>query len=878
MKKIKNYLLAFIIPFIICLTFFYLKNVLQHIENIYVSDLRLQHIVFLTYLKNVLLGKASLLYSFSAGIGSSMLSTIIFYCVSPINILLLLIKDIRYAILFIYIVKVCLASLTMYIFLSKKYNSNTLTPIVFSTCYALSSFAISYYFCIFWLDCLYLAPLVVLGIEELFNKEKISLIYIFSLALCIICNIQMGFGLCVFSVIYYFYSYNTRYELKKDLKKLKNLSIIFIVSSLCAGAISSGALLGFMSEYNNISLSRKIAVGTSAATTNILFVLKNLFTVGNLKVDYYNNFEPYVYCGLIVTFFSILYLFDKKINKKKRIHALIVILVFIISFSIKSLNLFWHLSEPVLLNYRYSIYLSLFLTMIAFESYITKKSIEKKDIIILGISTFVGVFLITIYKEETYIGYSFIFLLLMLIMIILAKNKHKIFEYILLILVIVEVTANSYLSLYTAKDIPYESYTTYKSIIELSNKKKIEDEYRVMYNYSSTDLCNDTLLLNKNSSLRYFSSVINGKVSNFFLNNLSFVGNNNYRVSAFDSPLLISLMGNKYFYLTGELTNSVYKKLDTYTITNYDYFTLKNKKQNIYLYENPYSLSIGYMIEKDTTYNKKMDNVTYQNNIIKSFSGIDKDILIRLDYEEVKDEEQCKESSYPSCEVYHLKNNTNNPNYYVYASFNEYNTNANATSYIDTNRPILFVTPNNNMFLKIDYAGDLKKETFNVNTYDEEALITSLKKLQENMLTNVNFNKNTLNGTINSKKNGTLFLSIPYSKNFNIYIDNKKTNYYGLLDNTFIGLNIKEGNHKIKLVYKDNRIYLYTTLTIISVIITIALNIFINKKIDFKQKEEQIKQKELEEKKKEQQKRKKELEQKKKETVKNKKNRNKKRK
>ena len=86
--KFKNYGLAFVIPIIICLIALYFKGILKNIEYLYVSDLRLQHIVFLNYLKEVLINKASLFYTFSAGMGSSMLSTLIFYCISPINLLL----------------------------------------------------------------------------------------------------------------------------------------------------------------------------------------------------------------------------------------------------------------------------------------------------------------------------------------------------------------------------------------------------------------------------------------------------------------------------------------------------------------------------------------------------------------------------------------------------------------------------------------------------------------------------------------------------------------------------------------------------------------------------------------------------------------------
>ena len=840
LKKYGNYFLAFIIPFVICLIFFYFKNVLQRIENIYVTDLRLQHMVFFSYLKNVLLGKASLFYSFSAGMGSSMISTIIFYCLSPVNFLLLLIRDIRYAILFIYITKVSLAGLTMYIFLYNKYQKRQFITVVFSTCYALCSFSISYFFCIFWLDSLYLAPIVLLGIEKMFYQEKINLVYILALAGAIICNIQMGFGLCIFCVIYYFYSFLSRYTIRGDFDKFKQLSILFIISSLCAGAISSGALFGFMSEYNNIAAARSISVSYRAPATNVLYVLKNLFTVGNLKGDYYNNFEPFVYCGLVITFFSILYFFNKNISSKKRIHSFLVIAVFLISFCVPFINLFWHLSSPILLNFRYSVYLGLFLTMIAYESYLSKEKMMKSDIFVLGISLLVGMLMIVCYQKEVYIGYSLIFLVVMFVIILLSKSKNykrnRIFDFLLCILMLVECGVNGYLSIYTASDIPYDSYTSYKSLKQIVKKRDVDDSYRVMYNYSNTDSCGDTLLLNQHSSLRYFSSVINGNLLKFFEKNYSFLGNNNYRISSNDSPLLLSLLGNKYFYLTKELSDDLYQKVDTISVKTYNYFDLKDKNKKVYVYENPYALSLGYLILKDAKFKKGMDNVDYQNEIIKSFTGIDKDVLVKLEYDVIRDSEECNNSKYYSCLEYHIKNPTDNSNYYVYSMFDEYHFMGDVNLYNDVNKPLLLVSASNHQYLMLEYMGDLENEKFSANTYYKENLISSLKYLQDNMLYDVSYKKNVLNGKIKASRDGILFLSIPYDKHFTVYVDGKKKKYYSLLDNTFMGLDLENGNHSIKIIYNDNRVLLYVISSVVAIFITIIVYYYVNLKIDKEKK------------------------------------------
>lgn len=845
-KNLKNYLFAFIIPFLICLTILYFKNVLLNIENIYVSDLRLQHLVFINYFKNILLNKSSIFYSFSAGMGSPMLSTIIFYCISPINLITLIISDIKYAVLFIYIIKISLSGLTMFILLKSKTEKTNFITILFSTCYALSAFAINYFFCIFWFDSLYLAPLVIIGIDKIFKHEKINLLYIFSLALAIICNIQMGFGLCLFALIYYIYSYNINYSIKENFNKFKKLGLVFIISSLSAGAISIGALLGFGLDYANISIARDIQVTTHAEVSNLGYILKNFFTVGNLKTDYYNNYEPFIYCGLIVSFFSILYLFDRDIDEKKRKNAFGVILIFIISFCINFINLFWHLSTPVLLNYRYSAYLGLFLTILAYECYISKNKLITKDIIILVISLLLSFFIIIAYSQEIYIIWTFIFLILIFTLILLTKNKSKKFEVLLSIAVIAEIFTNGYLSIYTSSDLPMGKYSSYDSLKKLASLNNFDDNYRIIYNYSYTDFTNDTLLLNKNSSVRYFSSVINGNVLKFFERNMSGVGNNNYMLSAYDSPMLISLLGNKYLYLTDELNNSIYKKIESYEIESYNYTIKDNEIKTVYLYENPYALSLGYIIENDCTYEKEMDLIDYQNNIIKAFTGSNKDVLIRLNYTLNTNSEICANSNLYSCKTYNIVNNTNNVLIYVHSLFDRYSLDSNIKRYIDVNKPLLLSTINNNIDLTLEYSNYVDDSFFSVSTYNESNLIENLSILQENMLENIKINGNILTGEINSSKKGILFLSIPYNEKFKIYVDGKKVNYYPLLDKSFIGLDIEKGMHNIEIRYIDENFKWYIIATIFSLIITIVLYYFINKSISKRlAKEQQDKQEKL---------------------------------
>ncbi|MEE3342993.1 MAG: YfhO family protein [Bacilli bacterium] len=827
-KKYKYHILSFMVPLIICIIILYIKGLLKNPEAFIVSDLRDQHFAFYTYFKNVLLGKASIHYSYYAGFGNSMISTFIYYLMSPLNIFILLFNKIKYFLLFIFVVKICLSGLTMFIFLDDKYKRKSYITIVFSTCYALSSFVFNYSFCIFWFDAIYLAPLVLLGINRMIREEKINYIYIIALTLSIISNLQMGFGLCIFSLIYYLYSFNIKYDYKKNRKKLIRVSKIFIISSLCVGAISSGFIICIVQDFERFSLARKLIIVNIYGTSSIDHIINGLFSVGKKAPNYVNLYKPYLYCGFIISFLSILYVFSDSISKKKRKHALIVILIFFISFCFAFLNDFWHLSRPILVNYRYSIYLSLFLVMIAYEFYITNEILVKRDIIILIVLLLVGLFIDNIYKDTIYFKETIIFLAISILLLILVKNISKKFEIIMFIVVAIELVFNAKLSFYTNEDWDFLRYSSYDSLMKVAKFNKFDQGYRLITDYTYTERFNDVFLFNRYSSMRYFSSIVDGSLIRFFDRNEVLVSKNSYIVSAYDNPLLLSLLGNKYSYLTEDYGSELYNKVDEYKIKSYDYADKKNKTKKVYLYENPYALSLGYVVDKDAKYKKKYDLVDYQNSIIKSFTGNDKNVLIRLKYGTRKYDSYCDNTE--NCERYYVENDTNNKLVYFYTRPIFIRRQLDLNLYGDYANPLLFYHDEKiyDFYLFPDEGYD--KSRINAVTYDKDVLIDSLKQLQNNMLTDVKINNNVLKGKIDTDKNGILFLSIPYDKRFKIYVDGKKVKYYSMLDKTFIGFDIEKGKHNIKVVNVDDNFKIYMLISLISLFVMIKIKRFVNKK------------------------------------------------
>lgn len=76
-----------------------------------------------------------------------------------------------------------------------------MNTILFSTMYALCSFAVGYFFNIMWQDAVYLLPLVLLGVEGLLQKKYKLLII--SLSILFISNFYTAYMVGIFTFLYF---------------------------------------------------------------------------------------------------------------------------------------------------------------------------------------------------------------------------------------------------------------------------------------------------------------------------------------------------------------------------------------------------------------------------------------------------------------------------------------------------------------------------------------------------------------------------------------------------------------------------------------------------------------------------------------------------
>ncbi len=117
---------------------------------------------------------------------------------------------------------------------------------------------------------------------------------------------------------------------------------------------------------------------------------------------------------------------------------------------------------------------------------------------------------------------------------------------------------------------------------------------------------------------------------------------------------------------------------------------------------------------------------------------------------------------------------------------------------------------NNNYMFEYSLSGDTLEITFSegkfrltdfdMALYDYNDLVSINDEISPFVIDRDKTKGDVIEGNINVKDDGYFKLSIPYDEGFEIYVDGEKTTYE-VVNKSFIGFKINEGNHNIRIVY-----------------------------------------------------------------------------
>lgn len=112
-----------------------------------------------------------------------------------------------------------------------------------------------------------------------------------------------------------------------------------------------------------------------------------------------------------------------------------------------------------------------------------------------------------------------------------------------------------------------------------------------------------------------------------------------------------------------------------------------------------------------------------------------------------------------------------------------------------------YKSTNGNITIDFKDIGDYTYDSIEVVAVSQKNFNDQAKTLEKNRLKVSTLNDNYIKGKVNAENDGMLYLSIPYTKGWKVYIDGKEQETY-IADIAFTGVDIDKGEHTVELKYR----------------------------------------------------------------------------
>lgn len=596
---------AFLVPLILYWAMYIFIGTYPFGENsVLVLDLNGQYVYFFEALRNALHGDGSLIYSWSRTLGGEFIGIYAYYLASPFSYLVYFFSydHITEALLLIILLKCGISGGTMAYYLRKKSSTvKDLWIILFSTMYALSSYAIAYGHNTMWMDAFMLFPLVIYGVERLIEKQKCNLL-IFTLTLTVMSTFYIGYMVCIFVFFYFFYYYfthsadhaNNYYGEKLHFVK----SLIRIgVSAVISLAISAVILLP---TYYGLTFGKTTFSDPSWEMTS-QFNLIEFFA--KMLPGSYDTVRPeglpFVYCGVLTLILLPLYFISKKVKLSEKVGGALMLCFLVICMENSISDLIWHcFQRPNWLNYRYSFMFIFLMIVFACRGAEELEDMPKTNLAWIG-GGLIGLIVLLQTQNLEFVD-TFICIWLSILFIIahlsslaayMTDRWKKVGTVVLSVFVCVEAVGAGLLNIaFLDQDVVISTRTSY---VDFMNRFKgivddVQDSDQSFYRMEKTvdrNVCDNMALSIR--GIANSTSTLNASAIRV-LSDLGYSASSHWSEYAGGNPVSDSLIGMKYIIYQG--SDPIPGIYDLYR---------EDSPNDLYAYHNPYALSLAYAVSND---------------------------------------------------------------------------------------------------------------------------------------------------------------------------------------------------------------------------------------------------------------------------------------
>lgn len=780
----KELYLAFFIPLGIVLAVCIARGIYPFGSECFLKiDLYHQYYPFMQQFADRLKEGSSLMYAWELGLGSDFIGLYAYYLASPINWLVFLWpKD--YIIEFmtlVVILKIALCGFSFAYYLRNHFKTRSLSMVLFAVFYALSGFICAYDWNIMWLDGVWLAPLIVLGLERLVKEKKCALYYV-TLALSIFSNYYISIMICIYLVLYYIVL-----MIERKGKGFWGISLRFALYSLLAGGTSAVLLLP---EIAVLSASGSAGLGFPKYMQwyfNVIDELSRLCI--NVEAVPTTAHWPNIYCGSAVLLLVFLYILNRKISWKQKVMRILLIAFFLVSFANSILSFFWHgMDFPDGLPSRQTFLFAFLVLSVCFETVHQAKGNRMWHVPVALVPGLAILVLSALFADKERVTMESVvmtgvLLVAYALIYLFYIGKDVKFRYLgcvfAFILVIVEASVN-----FGATSFATTNRSSYLSEMKKSETlaERIEEQDDSFFRMDKhSRLTKNESSVGDYRSASIFSTMINIDVSSFY-HDVGMEGGKNYYCYNGATPLTSAMLSVKYL-----LTDSPYEESPLRTLVD--------EEKGLYLYQNMYTLPLGFMISPDweeNWYDCFETSIETQNEMAYSL-GATEPLFTEIETE-VKTKDtiiHVTEDSYVVGYYWDKRGKTITADYgYKTREFTKCDhVYLLDLGWCEAGTDISLTSPDINVL-------QIQGEQLNIDT-----LNTVYRKLSEQTMELGSYTDTSVEGYIEVKEAGNLLLSIPAEKGWSIRVDGEEIEPDTFCD-AFFSIPLSEGAHEISMTYR----------------------------------------------------------------------------
>ncbi len=785
------------------------------------GDLESQYVRFISQFLHTLFGPEDLDYSFYISMGTPSMPIYAMSSLSFFNVFYLLIPDINAASATVVIAKLATAAFTFQWFSRKIIRNRSLASVAFAMAYALSSYTVTYYFNIFFLDGIYMLP-VIAGLIVLFVKEKKWKGLTAAYAYLFLTHFYMGYVIGFFSLVLLLVVMALEYQ--------KNIREYIVTMLRFAGLVLLAAMMGAVfllpTAYMLLSNLAPDADEFSGLWMTVLDFYQNLF-IGQMQTT--EGIFAEIYTGIPALFLVPLFFLDRGAGRKKKAAAAILFgCLAIWTFWLPGYMFIHCFDAPNTCGYRFAFLYCFLFAALCCEEWKRIKDFNGKKLWVIAVVNIVIYYLgyrwQTGLKEEyqssSILGWEINILFLVLVCVLLRyakkdENRLRRAERLLIVVMTAELTVNGFFCItrinYTLdahKEVYYYWDNVEEEIIE-SIKEEDDGVYRIKI----------LPMLQENASAYYD-----------FMGLSFFSSAENYRLREtlrmlgyYTSPRVIFDQGGT------PVTEMLFAQ--KYIVEDRNVWEIGTQPPKYH--KNETALGLGYMVEegfRDVSLHP-LDALENLNTVIQGMTGENITCMIpytgdiRLQSEHVTfgmTEEgtymlQKEDAEGENAELtYRIEHREPYVSYALIAQeLSFYDTNA---PYVHANGRICYGSASCIMQMEqgeegmdciyIKMAeGSSEEMTYHdhyFSYYDPSALQDAYEALKNHQLVIHERQGSHIKGTVDVAEDKTLlFTSIPYEEGWKIYVDGVEAEPVALLNETFLGVELTPGTHEIEMYYQS---------------------------------------------------------------------------